>query len=96
MDGPGNSQTAQRLCTLTLRLEAARPEDQQAILGIAPEKRSDQDKTALTNYYRSIDQELARLQRSLAEHVVPPNARALGAQDLGWALINSPAFLFNH
>ena len=28
--------------------------------------------------------------------VPPADARVLGAQDLVWALINSPAFLFNH
>jgi Protein of unknown function (DUF1549)/Protein of unknown function (DUF1553) len=66
------------------------------ILFIPMEKRSDQEKKAVADYYRSIDQELGRLQRAVAEHVVPPNARALGAQDLAWALINNPAFLFNH
>src|SRR5262249_30026425 len=66
------------------------------ILFIPVEKRSDQEKKAVVDFYRGVDQELARLQRAVAEHVVPPNARALGAQDLAWALINNPAFLFNH
>ena len=37
-----------------------------------------------------------RLQRLVSDFVVPASPRALGAQDLAWALMNSPAFLFNH
>ncbi len=74
----------------------SRPEVIAKILQIPPEKRSPDDKQALTNYYRSIDQDLIRMQRQFNEYIVPPNARAMGAQDLAWALINSPAFLFNH
>jgi hypothetical protein len=66
------------------------------LLHIPPEKRSDQEKSAMINFFRSTDAELARLQRAVSEYIVPANARALGAQDLAWALINSPAFLFNH
>jgi hypothetical protein len=66
------------------------------ILPIPAAQRTPQQKKALVDYFRSQDQELQRLQRAVAEHAVPPNARALGAQDLAWALINNPAFLFNH
>lgn len=66
------------------------------ILPIPADKRTPQEKQAMMNYLRGQDQELQRLQRLLAEHAVPPNARALGAQDLAWALINNPSFLFNH
>ena len=39
----------------------------------------------------------ARLLQAVAQHSNDrANARLLGAQDLVWALLNSPAFLFNH
>jgi hypothetical protein len=66
------------------------------IVAVAPEKRTEQQKAALANYYRSTDKELVRLQQAVAGHIVPVDARAIGAQDLAWALLNSPAFLFNH
>ncbi len=77
-------------------LQGNTPENITRILDIPAEQRSDKDKAALVNHYRSTDQEFARLQRSAAEIFVPANARTLGAQDLSWALLNSPAFLFNH
>jgi hypothetical protein len=66
------------------------------ILDVPAGKRTSEQKTAVMNHYRSIDAELARLQRRVNEYPVPADARTLGAQDLAWALINSPAFLFNH
>jgi hypothetical protein len=66
------------------------------ILALDPEKRTAEQKAELTHYYRSRDAEWTRLRRVLAEHVRPLNQRLLGAQDLAWALLNSPAFLFNH
>ncbi|MFO0964814.1 MAG: DUF1553 domain-containing protein [Gemmataceae bacterium] len=51
---------------------------------------------SIADYYRSIDPELQRLTRLYNEYVIPANPREVGAQDLAWALINSPAFLFNH
>jgi hypothetical protein len=72
------------------------PEAVVKILHIAAEKRTPQQKAELANYYRSIDTELTRLTQELAAHPLPADKRLLGAQDLAWALINSPAFLFNH
>jgi hypothetical protein len=66
------------------------------ILALAPEKRTAQQEAELTRYYRSRDPEWNRLTRALAQHPKPLNQRLLGAQDLAWALLNSPAFLFNH
>ena len=40
--------------------------------------------------------DLARLTQAVNEFAKPGDARHLGAQDLTWALINNPAFLFNH
>jgi len=66
------------------------------ILAVVPEKRTAQQRTELANYYRSTDAEWMRLQQDLARYPLPGDKRLLGAQDLAWALINSPAFLFNH
>ncbi len=72
------------------------PENIAQVLRIPADQRDAGQKATLTGYFRSLDPELARRQRALAEHDLPVNARALGAQDLTWALLNSPAFLFNH
>ncbi|MBI3412338.1 MAG: DUF1553 domain-containing protein [Planctomycetes bacterium] len=77
-------------------LQGAAPENIAKILDVAPESRTPEQKAALTSYYRSIDPDLAKLSRSYNEYIIPSNPRALGAQDLAWALLNSPAFLFNH
>ena len=60
------------------------------------EARTPEQKTKLTGYYRSIDPDLGRLSRHYGEFTIPSSPRALGAQDLAWALLNSPAFLLNH
>lgn len=72
------------------------PENIAQVLRIPIEKRNQDQKNVLIGYYQSLDPVLARLRRELAEHDLPINARAMGAQDLAWALMNSPAFLFNH
>ena len=73
------------------------PEEITKLLAIPAAERNAEQQAALFNYYRAHDaqyQELkaavARSQEQLAQQ------RLLGAQDIAWALINSPAFLFNH
>jgi hypothetical protein len=66
------------------------------ILTVESAKRSPQQKAELTNYYRSLDAELARLRQLAAEHPLPVDKRLPGMQDLAWAFINAKAFQFNH
>lgn len=72
------------------------PEDVSAALAVASEQRTDEQKQVIANFHRTIDPELARLQKGVTEHSMAGDPRLTAAQDLAWALINSPAFLFNH
>ncbi len=56
--------------------------------------RTDAQKTRLRQMYLAQDREYARLAAEAGD-VPPADPRVLGAQDLAWALINTPAFLFN-
>jgi hypothetical protein len=72
------------------------PEAVAAGLEVPKEQRSAEQAAAVTEYFKSLDAEWTRLSavaKSAGDQI--KNARALGIQDLGWALINSPAFLFN-
>src|SRR5262249_8905167 len=80
----------------TPQLRNALPENILAAIQVQLDKRTPEQKALVTNYYRGQDAELKRLQQSLAESPKPASPRLLGAQDLAWALINNPAFLFNH
>jgi hypothetical protein len=75
----------------------ALPENVAAILAVPVAERTPEHNAELLAYFRTIDPELVRLQADVARHAAQiGDARLLGAQDLAWALINSPAFLFNH
>jgi hypothetical protein len=57
-------------------------------------KRTDKETADLRGRYLAQDREYQKLAADAAK-VPPTDARVLGAQDLTWALLNSPAFLFN-
>ena len=60
---------------------------------LAARQLSDDERGRLRAHYLSQDAEYRELEQ--AERMVS-NPRLMAVQDLAWALINSPAFLFNH
>lgn len=68
-----------------------------AALKVKASERNDDQKKIVLDHYRKSDSELRRLEEAVraAQNLVA-DQRLLGAQDVAWALINSPAFLFNH
>lgn len=77
-----------------LKLTGAPPE-LAPIVATAPEARTPEQKAQLSQYFRSIDSELKRLESAALPSKLAGGDRLVGAQDVAWALINSPAFLFN-
>ena len=72
------------------------PEQIAAALAVPKDQRNAEQLAAIAAHYRTLDGELTRLSaeaQRAAEQA--KTARAMGVQDLAWALINSPAFLFN-
>jgi hypothetical protein len=72
------------------------PEAVAAAIAVPADKRTPEQAAAVAAHYRTLDAELTRLTAEVGKAGdAAKNARQLGIQDLAWALINSPAFLFN-
>jgi hypothetical protein len=72
------------------------PEAVAAALAVPKDQRTAEQAAALDAHYRTLDADLTALTaqvKSAGDQM--KNARVLGIQDLAWALINNPAFLFN-
>jgi hypothetical protein len=60
------------------------------------EGRTDDQWQALKKAYEPLDDEWKSLRETVAQvRFESQNRRSVGVQDLAWALMNSPAFLFN-
>ncbi|MBX9579682.1 MAG: DUF1553 domain-containing protein [Gemmataceae bacterium] len=77
------------------KLVSTIPAEVAALVEVPAAKRTADQEGRLRALYLAQDKEYARLAGEAAEPP-PADPRVLGAQDLAWALINSPAFLFNH
>jgi hypothetical protein len=77
------------------KLSSPVTKDQLVLLETPEDKRTPEQKERLRGMYLAQDREYQRLVADAA-NPPPSDPRVVGAQDLVWALINSPAFLFNH
>ena len=72
------------------------PDALAAILAVPEKDRNDQQRQALLDAYRKTDRMLTDLEAQVNKSAeMVKNKRLLGVQDLAWALINNPSFLFN-
>ena len=77
-----------------LRSEGSTPANILAIARKAADQRSEAERAALATHFRAGDTELAEIEKSIAR-LQSADQRLYGAQDIAWALVNNPAFLFN-
>ena len=77
------------------RLTSPLSPEETALFNKPAAERTAKEKADLRNRFLAQDEDYQRLSKAAAD-VPPTDARLLGAQDLVWALINSPAFFFNH
>jgi hypothetical protein len=75
-------------------LQSTVPADVVAILQTPAKDRTPKQTERIRELFIAQDAEYQRLLRELPT-VPPADSRVLGAQDLTWALMNSPSFLFN-
>lgn len=79
-----------------VHLESNVPADIRAIVSKPADQRTDIEKEKLLTLYLSKDETLKDLEAKQKQAaMLDSNRRLAGLQDLAWALINSPAFLFN-
>lgn len=72
------------------------PDQLKQILALSPDERTDAQQRQVRAYYRQQDATYRRLAGQLEQACQQAqNRRLTGLQDLAWALINTPAFLFN-
>jgi Protein of unknown function (DUF1553)/Protein of unknown function (DUF1549)/Bacterial Ig-like domain (group 2) len=96
--GSGHSLGKFRLSVTTdknPKLASPVPADLAKLLDVPAAERTAAQSAAVRQRYLAQDGEYQRLAAD-AGKVPPADPRVLGAQDLAWALINTPAFLFNH
>jgi hypothetical protein len=76
--------------------KAALAEPIATILNTPAAQRTPEQKAELAKHFRSLDPEWQRVSQAVATSAgQKANKRVVGAQDLAWALMNSPSFLFN-
>jgi hypothetical protein len=74
----------------------ALPADLAALLSVPADERSEKQQADLRTKYLATDKQYQSLSASVAAIKIQyDNKRLTGLQDLAWALINNPAFLFN-